>query len=212
MDSIADIDTYLSFMELPPVVKILDIGAHKGRFTEAVRQRMEGHSFMFEPTPERFAELQQKFTNDSVYNWAVSDKEGIQQFVLYGGQNEIEQLNRFTNAKQVHPINTLIDVRVISLDSIHEHYLNHLTFNICKIDTEGQELNVFKGAEKMLKNKDLKNIIFEVGGTYTDLGYTAGDVIAYLNSFGYKVYDFDGEWKELTSDFNDHSLRDLFAK
>lgn len=212
MDSIADIDTYLSVMEFTSPIKILDIGAHEGKFTEAFKKRFPCTSFMFEPSPEQFENLVTNFPADFVFNYGVSNEKRKAKFVLYGGGSGISQLNRITESVHVDPLNSLVEIQLVSLDSIHHSILNNLAFDVCKIDTEGQELNVLRGAAKMLANKDLKYIIFEVGSTYTALGYTVGEVIAYLNSFGYNVYDFvNGKPVRLSPDFNDYSLRDLFA-
>lgn len=214
MDIIADIDTYLSVMEfniLRPI-KILDIGAHNGKFTEAFKKRFSCTSFMFEPSTEQFENLVTNFPSDFVFNYGVSNEKKKAKFVLYGGDKGMSQINRLTESESVHELNALTEIQLVSLDSIHHSILNNLIFDVCKIDTEGQEFNVLKGAEKMLANKDLKYIIFEVGSTYTDLGYTVGDVISLLNSYGYSVYDFvEGKPIKLTPEFNDYSLRDLFA-
>lgn len=209
MDSIADIDTYLAAMTLPDrILKIVDIGAHSGAFTKEIRKRFPCVSFMFEPSPKQFEKLVTDFPYDYVWNYGVSDRAKKSGFVCYGGT--LSQLDRVTESVIVHPDNRLIEIDMVSLDSIQEYLPKRI--DILKIDTEGQELNVLKGANQFLSGKAISNIIFEVGGTYTDLGYTVGEVIALLNSHEYKVYDFNENGKvELTPDFNDYSLRDLFA-
>lgn len=211
MDSILNIDIYLSAMTLPDrLLKVVDIGAHSGKFTTEVRKRFPCVSFMFEPSPKQFEKLVIDFPSDFVFNYGVSDKRKKSGFVCYGGT--LSQLDRVTDSKILDEENTLIEIDMVSLDSIHHSILANNHIDILKIDTEGQELNVLKGAKKMLTEKAISNIIFEVGGTYTDLGYTVGEVIALLNSHGYKVYDFNESVKvELTPEFNDYSLRDLFA-
>lgn len=59
-----------------------------------------------------------------------------------------------------------------------------------KIDTEGAELFILKGAKKALKNKKINFIQVEfptdgTSGTYEDAGYTPNDLIEYLKGYGY---------------------------
>lgn len=208
MDSIQDIDTFLSAMDLPDrILKIVDVGAHSGKFTKAVRDRHKCISFMFEPSPVQFENLVTNFPNDFVFNYGISDHHRVSGFVCYG--NDLSQLDRVTDSKILEYPNKLIEITIVSINEIHHSILANNHIDILKIDTEGQELNVLKGASDLLKKKAISNIIFEVGGTFLDLGYRVGDVIEYLNSFGYKV--FDGA-TELDSNYNKHHLHDLFAK
>jgi FkbM family methyltransferase len=54
-----------------------------------------------------------------------------------------------------------------------------------KIDTEGSELNILKGAKKYLENKKINVIQTEYGGTFDDAGYTVSDLVYYLKQFNY---------------------------
>lgn len=209
MDSISDIDTFLSVMDFGHTnpLKIIDIGAHSGKFTQAVKDRYPAaKSFMFEPNPERFEYLVTNFPDDFVFSYGVANERKKSKFVCYGF--DLSQLNRVTASEQVENGNALIEIQLVSLDGIHHSILNNLNIDICKIDTEGQELNVLKGAHEMLSKKAISYIIFECGSTYTSLGYKVGDVIALLNQYGYDVYN--GKHK-LTPDFNDYSLADYLA-
>lgn len=208
MDSIADIDQFLSLMKLPErPLKIVDVGAHSGKFTKAVRDRHQCVSFMFEPSPVQFENLVTNFPDDFVFNYGISDHHRISGFVCYGG--DLSQLDRVTECRVLEYPNKLIEITIVSLNEIHHSILANNHIDILKIDTEGQELNALKGASELLKNKAIDNIIFEVGGTFLDLGYRVGDVIAYLNSFGYDVYD--GNTKHDIY-YDKHHLHDLFAK
>lgn len=213
MDSIQDIDLFLSVMDFrhDRPLKIVDIGAHSGKFTQAVKQRFPTvKSFMFEPSPERFEFISENFKDDYVFNYGISDTLKKSPFVLYGG--DLSQLNRVTDAKEVDPQNQLIEIQMISLDRLHESVFNKMDIDICKIDTEGQELNVVRGAKEMLTNRAIQYIIFEVGGTYEALGYTFADVIKLFDSFSYHVYRFhEGRPVRLPLDYQNTDLCDYLA-
>ena len=54
-----------------------------------------------------------------------------------------------------------------------------------KIDVEGAEYRVLKGAENMLKKKLIKSGIFETGETLTDAKVSEKQLMEYLEEYGY---------------------------
>jgi FkbM family methyltransferase len=56
-----------------------------------------------------------------------------------------------------------------------------------KIDTEGEEFPILKGSSDLLKNKKIKYIQLEYGGTYDDANYNNLDVINFLKSYNYEL-------------------------
>ena len=75
----------------------------------------------------------------------------------------------------------------MTLDSFcKQHKINHIDF--LKIDTEGSELNVLKGAHTMLKNHNINVIQFEYGGTYPDANITLEQVYNFLAELEYDIY------------------------
>lgn len=87
-------------------------------------------------------------------------------------------------------------------DYCTKNAISHIEF--LKIDTEGFELDVLIGAEKMLSN--ITYIQFEYGGTYIDRKINLINVIDTLSSGGFKFfYLLNGNSNPvLQSDFSDH--------
>jgi hypothetical protein len=56
-----------------------------------------------------------------------------------------------------------------------------------KIDTEGMELKVLKGADGLLKSGSIKVIQFEYGFACIDAGYLLRNIYEYLTAFNYKL-------------------------
>jgi len=65
---------------------------------------------------------------------------------------------------------------------------NNITFiNLLKVDVEGHELAVFKGAQKMLSEHRIGCIQFEYGGCNLDARVYLLDIWNYLTAFEYEI-------------------------
>ena len=86
-------------------------------------------------------------------------------------------------------------------DYIIKNQISEIDF--LKIDTEGHELNVLKGFDRLLS---IVNIIqFEYGGTYLDVNIKLIDVINYLTNHNFHKFSYLTEnGPILITDFNDH--------
>jgi len=79
------------------------------------------------------------------------------------------------------------EIKVETLDSYcNENNINSI--DILKIDVEGHELEVLKGAIKTLSLGHIKCIQFEYGGTYIDSRILLKDIFEILLPFGYEFF------------------------
>ena len=76
------------------------------------------------------------------------------------------------------------EVECTTIDTLFEEF-GLESIDYLKIDTEGAELMILKGAEKNLRDKRIQCIQLEYGDTYKDAGFGVGDVITYLKKFDY---------------------------
>ena len=60
--------------------------------------------------------------------------------------------------------------------------------DLLKLDVEGHELDVLKGAQAMLAQGQIKRIQFEYGGTYIDARILLKDLFDLLLPYGYRFY------------------------
>ena len=60
--------------------------------------------------------------------------------------------------------------------------------DLLKLDVEGHELDVLKGAQAMLAQGQIKRIQFEYGGTYIDARILLKDLFDLLLPFSYRLY------------------------
>lgn len=141
---------------LRPGDLFLDVGAHDGEYVLASVGRLgaRGRIEAFEPTPATFANLQAAVSALSssrpdirLHNVAVAAGSGTTTFVTTGTSrmNSIfrgnpDGLDRPGGAEHV------IDVRTVSLDD----YVDKSRRIVAKIDVEGAEIDVLRGARQLL--------------------------------------------------------------
>lgn len=137
----------------------IDIGANQGHILmEIVAAAPKGKHFAFEPIPDLYTSLKKRFSkNTTVYNYALSSAKGSTTFNYYPGRPAVSGFRERNN--HVGHVPTLLSVQVEKLDDLIPE---DVTIDLIKIDVEGAEFEVLKGAKKVLiKNKPL--VLFECG-------------------------------------------------
>ena len=147
----------------------IDIGANVGKYTKLLLTETKSKIISFEPLPLAFKDLQ-KIEQDNperlkVYNYAIGEKDETLELNYSNEKSEkasfLENLNElsFYDFKN----NQKIKTKVYCLDTFFSNNPNLLSKNIdlVKIDTEGFEFEVLKGAKKMLEQNPPKYIQIE---------------------------------------------------
>ena len=138
---------------------ILDVGANTGQFATLVRSLgYQGYIFSFEPIPELYELLCGKAKTDNkwfVYPVALGSSDGNEDLLVTRDsafssfyQPSTYALNRWELAK----IESRITVDVKRLDTFHAEVLSEFDTHrmFLKMDTQGHDLEVFKGATGVL--------------------------------------------------------------
>jgi FkbM family methyltransferase len=171
---------------------VLDIGANIGFVTSlcSFRAGANGKVWSFEPNPLIIKRLEKNIENNKIKNirlfpFALSDanKEGFLEFpemfsynqgvaFVGSGKNDSKAIKiDLKKLDDIVPTNTVIDV--------------------LKIDVEGHEISVFKGAENLINNKSITNIVYE------DLDTYPSDIARFLLEKGYIIYRIEKGWTNL---------------
>ncbi len=145
---------------------VFDVGAYTGGYAEKINTNFSNPNiFSFEPQPFNYEQISNKFKsfdNIKLLNIAVGEEKG--KIYLFdskkGGDSQLASC--FKNVIEVNYAqeSTKYEVDLDTIDNIFEiNNLNHI--DILKIDTEGNELNVLKGAQKLIENNKINIIQFE---------------------------------------------------
>lgn len=144
-----------------------DVGSHKGEYIISLKNNFEVNTiYSFEPNPKIFKILKvktDKYNNIKHYNIALGLQKEKKKMNLNieSSSSSINKLNKESNyfKKKYFFLNFLsrklvekeINIEVNKLSNIIK-FRNLEIIDLLKIDTEGYEFSVLKGAENYLKN------------------------------------------------------------
>ena len=184
------------FRYLRPGDHFVDVGANVGVFSSLVGTRLPGVEITaVEPFPPIRAFLERNlalnFLDVEVVDSAVGAESGEATFEIL----ERDVLNRLAPDGAVIPASQGIKVAVQTLDEM----LGGSAPNLIKIDVEGTELSVLRGARHVLVTHG-PVVLFEHCGHGNSFGVTPADVRAFLADVGYRIYLLDGHLTPWDSD------------
>ena len=190
---------------LSPGDNVIDVGANLGMFTLLASALVkDGIVCAFEPEKYSFERLR-NYVNGSgnirLMNMAVGDKnEDVQ---LYFNMDNDSGHSLWNPAH--HPLNKstklnksiLETIPMVTLDSVID-----FVPKLIKIDTEGCELMVLKGAERILR--EYHPIVVSEINTFAlkEMGTTQIELSDYMTSLGYKAYSLPYEKELDLTNFN----------
>jgi FkbM family methyltransferase len=182
-------------LKIDPIIPdggiVFDVGGFRG-ITSQWFARKSRHVHTFEPMPEsaesiRMALKARNVENVSVHQLAVSDRIGISELHLYAmkGHNSLGRVNTSAHVGSIRVPTTTLD------DFADRNGVGAIDF--LKIDVEGFELEVLKGATKLLSSHAIKGLLFEANKpVLSSIGKSAGSIHDLLGTYGYSVFDLDG--------------------
>jgi FkbM family methyltransferase len=168
---------------------IFDIGANVGQ--TAMRYRAifpNARVFSFEPVPETYKKLQMSFADDKLVETiqvAVSNECSTVPMYIQTGS---EQNSLLRPSGDWIKTKETITVPTTTVDTFcAERGIDQV--DIVKVDVEGSELAVFRGAEEMFRRNAIRNVFVEV---YFNPLYSGmplfSDLDAALKDKGFKLY------------------------
>ena len=188
---------------LRPGMTVLDVGAHHGFYTLLASRKVgpRGRVIAFEPSPrERKLLLRHlrlnRCKNVSVESFALGSQEAQANFFLVeGGETGCNSLR----PPNVNEATKILSVPVRKLDDFfHQQGIRQVDF--IKMDVEGAELDVLRGAAQLLQRPPRPVVLCEVQDVRTQpWGYKAREIIEFLRGLGYSWFrpPKDGSWEQV---------------
>jgi FkbM family methyltransferase len=176
---------------LPRDAQTIDVGAHNGAvLREIVRIAPAGRHIAYEPIPQFAAYLTQEFPSVTVRDAALSDENGTASFV------HVDSAPEYSGFRE-REIQGLIDVRkheiTVRTERLDDALPDTFQPGLIKIDVEGAEMLVLRGAEQTIR-RFRPMIIFEHGvGASDRYGTQPSDVYDLLVAeLDMRIFDLDG--------------------
>ena len=156
-----------------------DVGGNQGEWTQWMLKHAApnttGH--VFEPNPSYLNQLKETLseTKVKIYELALSDIKSEMPFILEGQSSRLQE-NEEANGQ--------IRVMTDTMDNLFPEQ----TIDFIKIDCEGHDFKVIRGAEGMLKEKRVKFIQFEYNSLWLEQGSSLLQTIGFLKSKGFDTF------------------------
>ena len=183
---------------LPANGVFLDLGANIGTISiPLLKKRKDVQAICVEAAPWIFSYLQKNISRNHIQNAIAINK------VLFYSDNE--EVNFYSPGDQfgkgsLSPVFTdkLVKVKTAKIDSIIKE-LGFGKIDLIKIDVEGYEYHVFKGASELLSGADAPDILFEFvdWAEKNAKAVSIGSSQQLLKDMGYKIFYFERDMNKM---------------
>lgn len=200
--------------EIKEGMVVLDIGAHIGIIAVPLAKKVgaNGKVYAFEPTPTTVSILKEtirinNIKNISVQPYALANTKG--KLIFYTSDNKVDNSNSLIDNHRLDRKENKIEVEVNTLDDFKVSS-NISKIDFIKIDVEGAELRVLKGAAKTIGQDKPKMVLSMHPASIKNSGDSAEEIWNFLNGYGYKILL---ENKEMSKEdfISRQGLFDVFA-
>jgi len=154
-------------------VTLFDVGANVGEFTLEILEAFQGKTFQlyaFEPSTRAWSQLKERvpvLPNLHIQHTALSNEEGTADLFFPSEGSALASLHQRDLSHIKQSFEKKEQVTITTLDSFCKQKGIDI-IHLLKIDVEGHELAVLKGAREMMDRNAIEVIQFEFGGTSLD--------------------------------------------
>jgi len=190
-------DVHRDISSLLPSYKcktIFDVGAFKGSFTEiCLFNYYDPSIYCFEPVKANYDILVSKYKNNNnvkVESCGLDDKDGIKTIYI---SEDLSMCSLYSKHHTQHETSYLTTLN----SYCGSREIKQIDF--LKIDTEGNDLNVLRGGDKLLLNHQINFIQVEASMNHANCSHVHINVFnEYMHGYGYYlfgVYNQCLEWQ-----------------
>lgn len=174
--------------QLPENPTVIDVGFHHGRFSQKVIQLRPKCSIVaFDPSREASGIFHQRFTEEKRINFLPSAL-GKEQttVVLHDYANECNSLSARLDGSP-DGVCTEYEVEMTTLDkACAEQDISKI--DLLKIDAEGHDLDVLRGATQLLSDKKISMLMFEYASGWIFSRHTLAEVHDFFEPLPYRPF------------------------
>jgi FkbM family methyltransferase len=184
---------------LMPGDRFIDIGANVGLISLLAASKVgaNGSIISVEPMSENVAKLSENIMLNNLKNVDILQI-GLSDLP---GEFNFSKEDVGSHMTDVSDYNTEV-IKVLQLDTVLQNQTE--AYNVTKIDVEGMELLILKGAEESIKKNLLPVIIIEVNGLHERFGILRGDISDFLIKRNYIFGRYNHDYKTLYLDSQLH--------
>jgi len=164
----------------------IDVGANIGSYSVLASSHVGADTLAFEPTSNTF-----KYLEDNIRLNNISDKVNAFSIALgsvKGTCNLSNTQDGMNNHVSIENDSCTQKVKMEKLDDLINNYQMPI---LIKIDVEGYETEVIKGAQQLLQNQTLKAVIIELMGLGERYGFNEIQIHKQLLSYGFQAIAYD---------------------
>ena len=184
-----DILTKKIINQLPEGFNSIDVGCHKGEVLDDILKRSpQGQHYGIEALPDLYANLKQKYAHKEhvhIHDFAANEENGTISFNYVVSNPSYSGMIKRDYDKP-NEVDQTITVASKKLDDVIPQNLH---IHLIKIDVEGGELQVLKGAKNLI-TRCMPTIIFEHGlGASNHYETTPEKIFDFMTSCGLSIYN-----------------------
>ena len=165
---------------------LFDVGANRGDWTKAAL-KLSGETtvYSYEPDPRAVSQYRDSMhNNENVFFHDVAIGSEVGEMKLFLAKHSTEHSTAAPVANKDYTSST---VQVSTVDAqVKQHRIDYI--DLLKIDVEGYESMVLKGASETLRKEKIGCIQFEYGENWKNAGATLTHVCSFLESHDFRTF------------------------
>ncbi len=182
-------ETALFHSLIKPGMTVLDVGANMGYYTLIAAKLVgdKGHSYAFEPDPDNYRLIVKSvqvngYRNVTVFNKAVADEFGRVKLYL-----ESTNWGHSLSAQNINDPAGAVEVETVTLDGLYALGKLGSKIDFIKLDVQGAEGLVVKGARKVLLEHQPTVVMELEPARLRNMGSDALDLLCWFEAAGYSI-------------------------